>query len=212
MLWMIYRDYFKQKINIKDFLSYMNWRSWFIFAILLFGYLFFWYRFIQTQNVWCQAYMYLVGIVLFIYFFTSLRKAVLKNIGGPDDILDHDVITLRNVLKKRGITSASQMDLLIAQINEELPELKRSEKMKRIFFYIVTVIIIPAATSLTNRLVYTNGNGIDIVIAGLTLVLVLTGLIFMVYPILKTAMDLKHDRMKSLKRELEDIKIVDHLS
>lgn len=211
MLWLIYEDYFKQNVNIKFFIRYLKWYVWIIFLILLAGTLFFFYKFLNTQNGWYLATQCVLAALSGSYFGYQLKKSVLSNIGDNTDVFEHNIISMKNVLKQRKIDNIEQIDLLINQINEELPELKLSDKFRKTVYTIGTALLVPSISLVSKWLLDSYDEGIYMVVMVLALVIMIIALFYIIKPLLEWVIDSPYKNLKILKRMLEDVKMMDFL-
>ncbi len=210
MLWLVYEDYFKQN-DMKFFIRYLKWYVWVIFLLLLVGTSFFFYKFISTQNGLYFVIECGFAVLSGGYFGYEMRKSVLSNIGDNTDVFEHKIISMRNVLKQRKIDNMEQIDLLINQINEELPELKLSDKFRKSVYAIGTVLLVPSISLISKWLLDSYDEGIYMVVMVLAIVMMLIGLFYIIKPLLESVIDSPYKKMKILKRMLEDVKMLDFL-
>ncbi len=211
MLWLIYEDYFKQNVRNTYFMKYLKWYVWVISVSLLIFTLYFSIKFYFSLNGWMLLVSCIFAFITGGYFGNEWRKSRLENIGDAKDIFDHDMISIRNILKQRNINKIEQIELLINQINEELSESKFSEKVLKPIYTISTVLIIPIITLFLKGLLNYNDEGINIVILVILLCLMVVGIFFMIKPILEQILDSPYRKMLNLKRTLEDVKLLDFL-
>lgn len=211
MLWLIYEDYFKQNVRTTSFVRYIKWYVWFIFFIFTIGSLFFLITFFNSGNGFFLIGVYICAGISGIYFGNELKKAVLKNIGDATDVFDNDMISMRNILKQRNINKMEQIDLLISQINEEMPDFKLSEKFLKSIYTISTALLIPILSLLIKWFLDSKDEGIYIVGVVVTLCLMLLGLYFIIKPVAEQILDSSYRKMSILKRKLEDVKLLDFL-
>lgn len=211
MLWLVYEDYFEQNGNMKFFVRYLKWYVWVIFLILLAVTLFFFYKFLHTQNGWYLVIECVFAVLSGGYFGNEMRKSVLSNVGDNTDVFEHSIISMRNALKQRKIDNIEQIDLLINQINEEISELKLSDKFRKSVYTISTVLLVPSISLISKWLLDTYDEGIYMVVMVLAIVMMLIGLFYIVKPLLEFVIDSPYKKMKILKRTLEDVKMLDYL-
>ncbi|MGE6515266.1 hypothetical protein [Lysinibacillus sphaericus] len=211
MLWLVYEDYFKQNVNMNFFIKYLKWYVWVIFLLLLAVTWFFFYKFFNTQNGWYLVIECVFAILSGGYFGYEMRKSVLSNIGDNTDVFEHNIISVRNVLKQRKIDNMEQIDLLINQINEEIPELKLSDKFRKSVYTIGTALLIPFISLISKWLLDTYDEGIYMVVMVLALVIMLIALFYIIKPLLEWVIDSPYKKLKILKRMLEDVKMLDFL-
>lgn len=211
MLWLIYEDYFKQNVSITFFLKYLKWYVWVISVLLLALTVYFSIKLFFLKTGWIILFNCVFAAATGLYFGNEVEKSKLKNIGNKEDVFDHDMISIRTILKQRNINKVEQIDLLINQINDEVSELKFSEKVLKPIYRISTVLIIPIITLLTRELLNYNDMGIYSVLLVILLCLMVVVLFYMIKPLLEQILDSPYRKMIKLKRTLEDIKLLDFL-
>ncbi|MCS5503518.1 hypothetical protein NY607_20620 [Lysinibacillus sp. A4] len=211
MLWLIYEEYFNQNVRNTFFLKYLKWYVWVISVSLLALTVYFSIKFFFLPNGWFLLVSCVFAAGTGLYFGNEVEKSKLKNIGNKEDVFDHDMISIRTILNKRDINKIEQIELLINQINEEVSELKFSEKVLKPISKISTVLIIPIITILTKELLNYNDMGIYSVILVILLCLMVVGIFYMIKPLLEQILDTPYRKMRELKRVLEDVKMLDFL-
>lgn len=144
-----------------------------------------------------------------LYFGNELRKTVIKHVGTSEDIYDHNIITLKQILNKRKINKLSQIDILLEQMKDELPRLKVSESILKPFYTISTVLLIPTVAMLTKWLLDKYTNGLIVVIQITALIVMIFCLFYMLKPLIEQILDVTYWRMKKLQQMLQDIKLID---
>ncbi len=127
-------------------MKYLKWHVWFIFTILILATLVLLIVFFLTENGWILIVTYIFAVGSGGYFGNELNKSRLGYIGNNKDIFAHDIISLRGILQQHNINKIEQIDMLINQINEEIPRLKLSEKFLKTFYAISTGLLIPMLT------------------------------------------------------------------
>ena len=211
MLWLLYADYYKSSIKTNSYIRYLNWYVWVIFSFIMLLTIGLYVAFIFYQVQWLQIIMGISGAVGGLYFGNELRKTVNKHVGTFEDVYDKNIITLRNILENRKVYSSAQIDHLINQINDELPELKVSENILKPYYTISTVLLIPTLTILTKWLLDKQTNGVITVIMITALLVMVFSLFYMLKPLLEQVLDATFWRMKKLQIMLQDIKLIDFL-
>ena len=211
MLWLIYEDYIKQDVRTTYFVKYLKWHVWVISISLLIITLYCLFKFYLSLNGWILFASCMFAAITGSYFGNELKKSVLGNVGDGKDIFDHNIISIRNILKRHNISHIEQIDLLINQINEELPELKMSEKVLKAFYTISTALLLPIITLMIKWLLNYNNEGVEIVIILVLISLAILGIFYIIKPLLEEILDSPYRKMSKLKRILEDIKLVDFL-
>src|SRR5690606_38508391 len=127
MLWLIYNDYLKKNVRNTSYVKFFKWYVWVIFAFMMFlitG--------LFLSSIYSDKAIIFIPIVISgglggFYFGLELRRRLVKYAGTSKDIHNRDIITLRKVLRDNGINNVAQIDLLMDQIEDELPNLKVSE-------------------------------------------------------------------------------------
>ncbi|WP_423475006.1 hypothetical protein [Lysinibacillus agricola] len=167
--------------------------------------------FFLSENGWSLIGTYIFAVSSVGYFANELKKSRLGNIGNNKDVFDHDIISLRSILQKHNIHKIEQIDMLINQINEEMPRLKLSEKFLKSFYTISTVLLMPMLTLMIKWLLDYEDGGIYTVMLVVSLCLMVFGLFYIIKPLMEHMLDFNFRRMINLKRMLEDIKLIDFL-
>ncbi|WP_281486634.1 hypothetical protein [Lysinibacillus sphaericus] len=211
MLWLVYEDYFEQNGNMNFFVRYLKWYVWVIFLLLLAVTLFFFYKLFHTQNGWYFVIECVFAVLSGGYFGYEVRKSVISNIGDKTDVFEHSIISMRNALEQRKIDNIEQIDLLINQINEEISELKLSDKFRKSVYTISTVLLVPSISLISKWLLDSYDEGIYMVVMVLAVVMMLIGLFYIIKPLLEAVIDSPYKKLKILKRTLEDVKMLDYL-
>ncbi|RRJ66079.1 hypothetical protein EHV15_26570 [Paenibacillus oralis] len=211
MLWLIYRDYLKQNVRVTSYAKFLNWYVWVIFSfmMLITGGLFICYLF--YENSWLVILLLVSGFSGESYFGYELRKSAVKHIGTTEENYEHDINVLRIILNQRNVNSISQIEQLLNQIDDELPNLKVSENILKPFYTITTVILVPILSLFIKWLLDKDHNGFLIIIQIVALCSMIFSLFYMLKPIIEQIVDISFRRMSQLKRMLEDIKIIDFL-
>ncbi|MFG3613177.1 hypothetical protein [Rummeliibacillus stabekisii] len=211
MLWLIYEDYFKQNVRTTSFVRYLKWHIWGIFILFTIGTLIFLITFFKSNNGFFLLGVYICAGISGVYLGNELKKTILTNVGDTTDVFDNDMISIRNILLQRNINKIEQIDLLINQINEEIPDLKLSEKFLKSIYTISTALLIPILSLLIKWFLDFKDEGIFIVGAVVTLCLMFLGLYFLIKPSAEQILDSSYRKMWILKRKLEDVKLLDFL-
>lgn len=146
MLWIIYKEYFNKCTKTSSYIRNLNWYEWVIFLFMMTLTIALYFAYIYFDLFLLLVATSIMGLSGAIYFGNELKKKVKKEIGDFEDLYEKNIFTLRQLLKKRKVYSSSQVDFLLKQIDEELPELKISEGIFKTFYTIGTVIIIPIVT------------------------------------------------------------------
>lgn len=211
MLWLIYNDYLKENVRFTSYIRFFNWYVWVIssFMMLLTIGLFISYIYVDKTLIFILTVI--SGGLGGFYFGFELKRVVVKNVGTSKDIHDHDIITLRKVLKDNNINNVAQIDLLLSQIDEELPNLKVSESIVKPLYTFFTLILLPIVSLFVKWLLDKGQEGIIIFLQVFSLIVMIFGLMYMLKPLITQILDLTFRRMKQLKGMLEDLKLLDFL-
>lgn len=100
MLWLIYEDYIKQDVRTTYFVKYLKWHVWVISISLLIITLYCLFKFYLSLNGWILFASCIFAAITGSYFGNELKKSVLGNVGDGKDIFDHNIISIRNILKR----------------------------------------------------------------------------------------------------------------
>jgi Na+/melibiose symporter-like transporter len=101
------------------------------------------------------------------------------------------------------------LNLLIEQIDEELPKLKTIESLIKPFYSLSTIVVIPIVTMLVKWILDSKeAEGAYLVILILFMIIMIFSLFYMIKPLLEELLDLEYKRMSKLKQMIKDIKII----
>lgn len=211
MLWLIFGDYDKKSVKTSEYIRFLNWYVWVIFAFIMMLTVGFYITSIYFDVYWIQILMFITAISGGLYFGNELRKTVNKHVGSYEDIYDNNIITLRQILKQRKISHVSQIDLILEQLKDELPALKVSDSILKPFYTLSTVLLIPTIAMLTKWLLDKSTNGLIVVIQITALIVMIFCLFYMLKPLIEQILDITYRKMKKLQQMLQDIKLLDFL-
>jgi hypothetical protein len=211
MLWVIYKDYFDKSIKTSNYIRYLNWYVWVIFAFTMLLTIGLYIAYIYYNLFWLQFTTYIFGAAGGFYFGNELRKKVKNDVGEFEDVYDNNLITLRQILKKRGIYSNKQIEFLLKQTDEELTDLKVSEGISKQFITIGTVILIPVITMIIKWILEKYNDGFFIIIQITSIIVMVISLFYMLKPLIEQILDVTYWRMKKLRQMIQDINLRDYL-
>ncbi|ETT52163.1 MULTISPECIES: hypothetical protein [Paenibacillus] len=213
MHWIIFDDYLRDSIRSSTYVRFLRWYVWVVFSFILMLVIGSIFISIFYSYEWVQWLAYLFGSGGGFYFGYELRKVVRSHVGTYEDVYDHNIITLRQILTTRNVHSSDKIDLLVSQIDEVLPQLKSSEKILKSIYTISTILLIPIMTILIKWLLDTySSDGVFIVLQLVAIAVMVFSLNFMIQPLVEQVMDLSYRRMKNLKQMMLDVKLIDFVS
>lgn len=211
MLWLLYTDYINESIKTTAYVKFLKWYVWVVFFAIICIDIGFYLAFILFDIFWMQWLMLGVAAGAGFYFGNEVRKIIRRKIGTHQDIYHVNISRLRSILIRRNIKTRNQIDLLLEQINEELPKLKTSEPLLKPIYSVSTIIIIPIILVIVKWVIDKNSNGIYLVILLVLITIMVASLYYMIKPLLEDLLDREYKRMLKLKQMLEDIRIIDDL-
>ncbi|OUQ85225.1 hypothetical protein B5G50_27950 [Brevibacillus brevis] len=209
MIWIIYSDYLNGNVRVNSYVRYLKWHVWAIFLLVLLITIGLFIAFIYYDLYWVLWITCLTGGVGGLFFGNEIRKVVSQHVGTHEDIYEHNIITLRQILIRRNLYNINKIDLLILQVDEELPDLKASERQLKSMYTFSTILLIPILTLLIKWILDKYTEGWLIVSQLITLIIMIFGIYFMVKPLVEQVIDSPFWRMKKLKKMLQDVKLID---
>lgn len=209
MVWLLYSDYLKESLKTATYIKYLKWYVWVIFLILLLIDVGLYITYLVYSINWLQIVMFVVSIIAGLYFGNEIRKIVTNRVGTYEDVYFNNLAILRNILERRKLYSSNQLNLLIEQIDEELPKLKTTESLIKPFYTLSTIIVIPIVTMLVKWILDSKeAEGAYLVILIFLIIIMIFSLFYMIKPLLEELLDLEYKRMSKLKQMIKDIKII----
>jgi hypothetical protein len=212
MLWLLYKDYFKETIKINSYLPKLKWYVWLIFSLLMISTIGLFVTFIILDMMWFQVVASTIGASGGFYLGNELRRTVRKEVGTYEDIYDNNLITLRQIMQKRKIHNNNQIDFLLQQIDDELQDLKVSDGVFKQFYTIGTVILVPILTMLVKWILDKYTGGYYIVILITSILIMIISIFHMIKPLFEEILDAAYRKMKKLRSMIQDIKLNDFLN
>lgn len=207
MLWLIHENYFKENVKIRFLLKYLKKHVWLVLCSLLIGTIFsVILLFLSNNDYWLFAvYTFILSAIY--YFGKEIQKVKLSIVGNNTDAYEHDIISMRKILKRYNIMRMDQLDILIDQASEEAVNLKGSDR----FFKLLSVgtgILVPILMLIIKWVLENDALGIYVVLQILTLTIMILGLTIIFKVVFEQLLDMEYKKMMDLKRKLEDIKII----
>jgi hypothetical protein len=209
MIWLLYSDYLKESLKTATYMKFLKWYVWVIFSVLMLIDVGLFFAFIVNDIIWLQWVMFIIAALAGLYFGNEIRKVIYNRVGTHEEVYNRNVIILRGILVRRSLHSREQVDLLIEQIDEELPKLKTSDSLLKPIYTFSTIVFIPIITLLVKWILDKHSNEVYLVILIVLIAVMVFSLYYMVKPLLEELLDLEYKRMTKLKQMIQDIRVID---
>lgn len=208
MLWYVLGEYEKIIKEKKKLYKKLDKKDIIIFIVLSIAAI--------VTNIWSTKKMYW-SVVISTYIFSiplgmwmgnKYNKLFIKEYKSHLDNYRNNLTRLEQILINMGLWKKEKIDYLIKQTEEEIKELKLSDKIFKPIAVVINIILIPIIVNLYKWLLDKGGSDYNIYLFFITIshiVFIILGFYYMLKNPITKLIDCYYFKMKELRKLLQDI-------